>query len=64
LNNFHAAGQGCSNGAFFQSSRQFQFHETEVVVRAPQLEPQAPQQETQAPLQNKEKKEIELRQVV
>ena len=40
---------------FFQSSRQFQSDETEVVVQVQQLEPQAPQQETKAPSQNKGK---------
>ena len=40
FNNFHAARPSYSNGVFFQSSRQFQSDETEVVVQAPQLKPQ------------------------
>ena len=54
-NNFHAAGPTDINGLFFQSSCQFPPDETEVVVQAPQLEPQVRQQETQAPLQKKKK---------
>ncbi|PFX30701.1 hypothetical protein AWC38_SpisGene4501 [Stylophora pistillata] len=49
LNSIHAAGPSYSNGVFFQSSRQFQSNETEVVG-------QALQQESQTPSQNKGKK--------
>ena len=44
FHNFHAAGPSYSNGVIFQSSRQFQSDEAEVVVLAPQQEPQAPSQ--------------------
>lgn len=45
FHNFHAAGPSYSNGMIFQSSRQCQSDEAEVVVQAPQ----------QAPSQNKGK---------
>jgi len=40
----HAAGPSYGNGMIFQSSCQLQSDEAEVVVQAPQQEPQAPSQ--------------------